>query len=131
AFPLAPRDAYARSKVAAEDALRALAALDLVVLRPTLVYGPAVRANFFGLMRAIGAGMPLPFAGIGNRRSLLYVRNLADAVLRCLDGPRGTTYLLSDGEIVSTPQLCERLGAALGKRARLFALPRDLRGLLP
>jgi nucleoside-diphosphate-sugar epimerase len=120
--PIAPRDAYARSKAQAEEALRAIPGLRLTVLRPPLVYGPAVKANFFALMRAIARGMPLPLAGIENRRSLIYVGNLCDAILACLGSP-GKTYLLSDGAPVSTPQLCRAIGAALGRPARLFRAP--------
>jgi nucleoside-diphosphate-sugar epimerase len=120
--PLAPRDAYAFSKAHAEEALRAIPGLRLTVLRPPLVYGPAVKANFLALMRALARGWPLPLAGITNRRSLIYVGNLADAILRCL-GKSGGTYLLSDGAPLSTPQLCHRLAHALGRPARLFRFP--------
>jgi nucleoside-diphosphate-sugar epimerase len=120
--PIAPRDAYARSKARAEEALRTIPGLRLTVLRPPLVYGPAVKANFLALMRAIARGMPLPLAGIENRRSLIYVGNLCDAILACL-GAKDKTYLISDGAPVSTPQLCRALGAALGRPARLFPVP--------
>ena len=120
--PIAPRDAYARSKAQAEEALRAIPGLRLTVLRPPLVYGPAVKANFLALMRAIARGMPLPLAAIENRRSLVYVGNLCDAILACL-GSAGKTYLVSDGAPVSTPQLCRAIGAALGRPARLFPVP--------
>ena len=123
--PFAPGDAYARSKVEAEEALRSIEGLRLTVLRPPLVYGPAVKANFLALMRAVARGLPLPLAGIENRRSLIYVGNLCDAILACLDAP-GKTYLLSDGAPVSTPQLCVALGQALGRPARLFRFPRAL-----
>jgi len=123
ASPLAPRDGYARSKARAEDALRALAGLHLWVLRPVLVYGPGVRANFRALLRALSSGVPLPLAGIDNRRSFLYAGNLCDAVLRVLQSGRAATYLLSDGEALSTPQLCTRLAAAMGRDARLFRWP--------
>ena len=121
--PLVPQDAYARAKAEAEKALRAIPGLQLTVLRPPLIYGPGVKANFLALARAIDRGWPLPLAGIDNRRSFLYVGNLADAVLRCLEGAPGRTFLLADGAPLSTPQLCERIAAALGKRARLFRLP--------
>jgi len=121
--PFLPGDAYARSKVEAEEALRGIGGLQLTVLRPPLVYGPAVKANFLALMRAIARGMPLPLAGIRNRRSLVYVGNLCDAILVCLKAP-GKTYLVSDGGAVSTPHLCTALGQALGRSARLFPFPR-------
>jgi nucleoside-diphosphate-sugar epimerase len=127
----APQDDYARAKAAAEAKLRAIPGLALTVLRPPLVYGPGVKANFLALMRAIALGVPLPLAGIDNRRSLLFAGNLADAVLRCLESPPGKTFLLADGAPVSTPGLCERIAAALGRRARLFTLPASLRALVP
>ena len=131
--PLAPQDAYAMSKVRAEDLLGAIPGLRLAVLRPPLVYGPGVKANFLALMRAIARGWPLPLGAIDNRRSFIYVGNLADAIVRCL-GAEGT-YLVSDGEPVSTPSLCRELGAALGRPARLVPfpgalLPRKLRASL-
>jgi UDP-glucose 4-epimerase len=121
----APRDAYARAKADAETALRAVPGLALTVLRPPLVYGPGVKANFLALARAVARGWPLPLASIANRRSLLYAGNLAESVARCLESPAATgrTYLLSDGAPLSTPALCRALGAALGRPARLFAFP--------
>jgi nucleoside-diphosphate-sugar epimerase len=124
ASPLAPRDAYGRSKARAEEVLRAIPGLRLAVLRPPLVYGPGVKANFLALMGALARGIPLPLAAVRNRRSLLYVGNLADAIARCL-GRQGT-FLVSDGESRSTPQLCRELGAALGRPARLFSFPPTL-----
>lgn len=124
--PIAPQDRYAESKARAEEALRALPGLQLAVLRPPLVYGPGVKANFLALMKAVARGWPLPFASVQNRRSLLYVGNLAAAILACLH--RQGTFLVSDGAPVSTPQLCRELGAALGRPARLLAFPP---GLLP
>jgi nucleoside-diphosphate-sugar epimerase len=129
--PLAPQDAYAHVKAEAETKLRAIQGLLLTVLRPPLVYGPGVKANFLALMRAIARGWPLPLAGLDNRRSLLYAGNLADAVLRCLDAPPGKTFLVADGAAVSTTELCERIAVALGKRARLFGLPRVLLEIAP
>jgi nucleoside-diphosphate-sugar epimerase len=124
--PIAPADAYAASKARAEEVLRAIPGLSLSVLRPPLVYGPRVKANFLALMRALDRGWPLPLAAIQNRRSLIYVGNLTDAILRCLEAEG--TYLVSDGTAVSTPQLCRELGAALGRPARLLRFPP---GLLP
>ena len=122
--PLAPQDAYGRSKARAEAALRAVPGLRLAVLRAPLVYGPGVKANFLALMSALARGIPLPLAAVKNRRSLVYVGNLADAIVRCL-GRQGT-FLVSDGESRSTPQLCRELGEALGRPARLFAFPAAL-----
>jgi nucleoside-diphosphate-sugar epimerase len=122
--PIRPEDAYGESKARAEDALRAVAGLRLTILRPPLVCGPGVKANFLFLVRALARGWPLPLAAIDNRRSFIYVDNLVDAIVRCLtaDG----TYLLSDGQSVSTPQLCRELGQALGTHARLFPFPSAL-----
>lgn len=131
ASPLAPQDGYARAKADAEAGLRAIPGLALTVLRPPLVYGPGVKANFLSLTRAIARGWPLPLAGIENRRSLLYVGNLADAVVRALGAAPGKTFLVSDGAAVSTTELCERIAAALGKRARLFGLPGILLEIAP
>ena len=133
ASPAAPQDAYGRAKAAAEAALRALPGLRLTVLRPPLVYGPGVKANFLALLRAIAHGWPLPLAAIANRRSLVYAGNLADVVARCLESPQavGKTFNLSDGPPVSTPDLCRAIGAALERPARLFAFPPALLELLP
>jgi len=131
--PIAPCDDYGKSKAAAEAAFHDIHNLRATVLRPPLVYGPAVKANFLALMRAIARGWPLPFGSIENRRSLIYVGNLCDAIIRCLEAPQaaGRTYLVSDGLPVSTPQLCRALGDALGRPARLFPFPARLLELYP
>ena len=123
--PLAPGERYARSKLQAENALRAVAGLRLTVLRPPLVYGPGVKANFLALLRAVARGMPLPLASIDNRRSLLYVGNLVDAMARCLGDGRavGRTYLVADDAAPSTAALCREIGEALGRPARLLPFP--------
>jgi nucleoside-diphosphate-sugar epimerase len=127
-----PDDAYGRAKSIAEQALLQLVGLEPAILRPPLVYGPRVKANFLALMRAVDRGWPLPLASIRNRRSLVYVGNLVDAILRCLEGNRvGRTYAVSDGAPVSTPELCRALGAALGRPARLFPFPPVLLRLAP
>lgn len=124
----APADAYARSKWAAEQRLHAIAAgtpLAVTVLRPPLVYGPGVRANFLALLRAVDRGLPLPFGALRNRRSLLYVGNLVDAVRHCLQhaGAADRTFLVADGEDLSTPALVRALAKALGRPARLVPVP--------
>jgi nucleoside-diphosphate-sugar epimerase len=127
-----PEDAYGRAKSIAEQALLQLAGLEAVVLRPPLVYGPRVKANFLALMRAIDRGWPLPLASIENRRSLIYVGNLVDAILRCLGGPaQGRTYAVSDGAPVSTPELCRAIARSLGRPARLIPFPPALLRLVP
>ncbi len=129
----APEDAYGRAKLAAEQALAGVTGLEAVVLRPPLVYGPGVKANFLVLMKAVARALPLPFAGIENRRSLVYVGNLCDAIIRCLEAPQAAckTYFVSDGVPVSTPDLVRAIARALGKPARLFPFPPRLLDLVP
>ena len=124
----APVDAYGRSKAEAETALATLAdghRLETVILRPPLVYGPDVRGNFPALLRLCDTPWPLPMGGIGNRRSLLALDNLVDAIVRAVDHPQaaGRTFLLRDGEDLSTSDLVARLRRALGRPGRLIALP--------
>jgi len=123
-----PKDPYARSKWQAELGLRLIekgSGLQVVVLRPPLVYGPEVKANFLRLLATVARGWPMPLGAIRNRRSLVYVGNLADAVLACLRHPSaaGRTYLVSDGDDVSTPELLRRVGTALGRPVRLIPVP--------
>ena len=123
-----PEDAYGRSKWETEQALARVAAetgLQVTVLRPPLVYGPGVKGNFLRLMDIVARGMPLPLASIENRRSLIYVGNLVDAIVKAIDTPcaAGRTYLVSDGEYVSTPDLARALARALGVRPRLLPCP--------
>jgi nucleoside-diphosphate-sugar epimerase len=124
-----PQDAYARSKLEAEEGLAQLSggghAMQLTVIRPPLVYGPGVGANFRALMRWLQRGIPLPLGAIHNRRSLLARANLIDLIRICLDHPAAAnrTLLASDGEDLSTTELLRRLGAALGSPARLVPVP--------
>ncbi len=123
-----PRDAYGITKLEAEQVLQELSragAMEIVVLRPPLVYGAGVKGNFLRLMGLLARGVPLPFASIRNRRSLIYVGNLIDAIVTALRSPQaaGGTYLVSDGEALSTPDLLRRLGRALGRDARLLPCP--------
>ena len=120
-----PHDPYAISKWRAEQDLLRIAqesGLEIVIVRPPLVYGPGVKGNFISLMAAIDKGVPLPLAGANNLRSLVYVENLVDALIVCATHPgaAGKIYLVSDGEDISTPDLLRRLGTALGRPARLF-----------
>ncbi len=126
--PANPRDPYGVSKREAETGLSELAArsrMEVAILRPPLVYGPGVKGNFLSLLRLIERGVPLPLAAIANRRSLLYLGNLVDAVDLCLshDGAAGRTFLIRDGEDLSSAELVRRLAAALGRRAPLLSLP--------
>ena len=124
---LDPQDSYGRSKLEAERALTETAArmgIELVIVRPPLVYGPGVKANFLRLLGWVDSGLPLPFASVRNRRSLIYVGNLVDAIARLAEHPaaRGP-FLVSDDESVSTPELVSRIARALGKPARLLSAP--------
>lgn len=124
----APQDAYGVSKLEAEVGLRALAettGMEVVIIRPVLVYGPGVRANFQALMSLVNKGVPLPFGRTGNRRSLVALDNLVDMVCTCLEHPAAAhqTFLVSDGEAVSTAGLVRAMAMALGKKPRLLDVP--------
>ena len=124
----APQDAYARSKWAAEQALHEVAAqtgLEVVIVRPPLVYGPGVRANFLRLMRLVQRGVPLPLGSVENRRSMVGQGNLCDLLALCLRHPAaaGQTFLASDQNDLSTPGLIRAIASAMGRRARLFPFP--------
>jgi nucleoside-diphosphate-sugar epimerase len=131
----APQDPYGVSKWEAEQALHAIAqetGLQVVVTRPPLVYGAGVKGNFAQMLRVLQRGIPLPFAWVHNQRSLVSVENLADALLLCATHPAavGQTYLLSDGEDISTPDLLRQLAAAMDVPVRLLPCPPVLlRGL--
>ncbi len=126
--PVMPVDAYGASKAEAEGRLRIISAetgIEVVVVRPPLVYGPGVKANFLTLLRTVDAGMPLPFLSIDNRRSLVYVGNLIDALSTCLTHPAAAnrTFFVSDDHDVSTPQLIREIATAFGKKPSLFPFP--------
>ncbi|WP_439849708.1 UDP-glucose 4-epimerase family protein [Pseudomonas syringae] len=126
--PCRPLDAYGISKQKAEEGLRELAArtgMQVVIIRPVLVYGPGVKANFMNMMRWLDRGIPLPLGAIHNRRSLVAVDNLADLILVCIHHPAAAnqTFLVSDGDDVSTTRLLRTMGHALGKPARLLPVP--------
>jgi UDP-glucose 4-epimerase len=128
----APQDPYGVSKHEAEELLRKIAietGMEVVVIRPPLVYGPGVKANFKSMMRWLARGVPLPLAAVTeNRRSLVALDNLVDLIVTCLNHPAAAnqTFLVSDGEDLSTAQLLKRMGAAMGRQARLFYLPPTL-----
>lgn len=127
----APEDAYALSKWEAEQGLWDISTktgMQVVILRIPLVYGPGVGANFLQLLQTVNKGWPLPLRGIENRRSLLYIGNLVDAILAVLEHPHAANklYLLSDGQDVSTSQLVDRIAQALNKPPLLFAVPQGL-----
>lgn len=123
----APQDPYAIAKLEAEQALTEIGeknSLRVSIIRPPLVYGPGVRGNFLSLLGLARKGWPLPLGGIKNRRSLIYVGNLADLILCTLEhpGPAGV-FLCRDGDDVSTPELFRRAGHALGKNPIMVPVP--------
>jgi len=123
-----PQDPYGISKWEAEQALETVSSqsgLETVVVRAPLVYGPGVGGNFLQLLNLLHKGIPLPLSRVENRRSLIYRENLVDALSRCVHdrSAAGRTYLVSDGEDLSTPDLIQRLGKALERRVSLWPLP--------
>ena len=129
---VSPHTPYAISKHEAEVALRALAAetgMEVVIIRPPLVYGPGVKANFLAMMRWLECGVPLPLGGLTeNRRSLIFIDNLVDLIVTCIDHPAAAnqTFLVSDDEEQSTALLLRRIAVALARPARLFHVPTGL-----
>jgi nucleoside-diphosphate-sugar epimerase len=127
--PPVPTDSYGISKHEAEQALLKIASetgMEVVIIRPPIVYGNGVRANFEVMMRWLVRDIPLPLAGItNNRRSLVSLENLVDLIVTCLHHPAAAnqTFLVSDGEDLSTADLLRRLGSALGHPANLFYAP--------
>jgi nucleoside-diphosphate-sugar epimerase len=126
-----PEDDYGISKWEAEQRLFRVAessAMEVVVLRPTLVYGPGVRGNFLKLLSAVHAGVPLPLGSIVNARSMLNVWNLCDLIVRMVEAPGigSGVFLASDGVDLSTPELIRRIAAAMGRPARLLPVPLSL-----
>ncbi|RAS52735.1 nucleoside-diphosphate-sugar epimerase [Vibrio diazotrophicus] len=124
----APDDPYGLSKYEAELALKALCErtnMELVTIRPPLVYGPGVKANFQSMMGWVAKGLPLPLGAIHNARSLVYIDNLVDLILTSCVHPHasGHTFLVSDGEDVSTTQLLKAVAKAMGKPSTLIPIP--------
>ena len=123
-----PKDPYGVSKMEAENGLREIALskdMEVVIIRPPLVYGPGVKANFSALMRVVQGGWPLPFGAVHNRRSLIALDNLVDFIVVCIDHPRAAnqTFLVCDGKDLSTNELVRGLARALSVPARLFPIP--------
>jgi nucleoside-diphosphate-sugar epimerase len=124
----APVDPYGISKREAEDLLRQLASersMEVVIIRPPLVYGPGVKANFQSMMHWLDKPIPLPLGALHNQRSLVALNNLIDLIITCIHHPAAAnqTFLVSDGEDVSTTQLLQRMAKALGKKAWLVPVP--------
>jgi nucleoside-diphosphate-sugar epimerase len=129
--PSNPQDPYSVSKWEAEESLRSIAratGLEVVIIRPPLIYGSGVRANFLRLIKLVDLGMPLPFPDTKNQRSLLGVENLADFLVRCVSHRQASnqTFLVSDGEDPSTRDLIVRLARALGRSPRFLPLPTSI-----
>jgi nucleoside-diphosphate-sugar epimerase len=127
----APQDPYGVSKMEAELGLRALAketGLEVVIIRPPLVYGPGVKANFASMVKWLQRGVPLPLGAIHNRRSLVGLDNLVDLIITCSQHPAAAnqTFMVSDGQDMSTTELLRSVAAALGKPARLLPVPQAL-----
>lgn len=127
-----PGDPYGISKMEAENCLRILAketGMEVVIIRPPLVYGPGVKANFLSMMQVLWRGIPLPFGAVtSNKRSLVSLDNLIDLIVTCLDHPAAAnqTFLISDGKDLSTAALLRRMSEALGRPARLLPVPVSL-----
>ncbi|WP_055127299.1 UDP-glucose 4-epimerase family protein [Pseudomonas mediterranea] len=124
----APGDPYGVSKMEAEQGLKRLAekhGIEIVIIRPVLVYGPGVKANFHSMMKWLSRGIPLPLGSIQNKRSLVSLGNLVDLIIVCLDHNKAAnqTFMVSDGEDVSTTELLIRMGKALEKPALLMSVP--------
>jgi len=124
----APADPYGVSKWEAEQELHKISDttdLETVILRPPLVYGQGVKANFLRLFKIVERGIPIPLSSIKNRRSFIYLGNLIDVIITCMTNPNAAdmTYFVSDGEDVSTSELIRRIGVASGRRALLLPVP--------
>jgi nucleoside-diphosphate-sugar epimerase len=124
----APADPYGISKAEAEAELWKIAkktGMEVVIVRPPLVYGPMVKANFRRLMQIVEKQIPLPFGAVNNRRSMIFIDNLADLIFQCVVHPAAPsqTFLASDGSDLSTPELIQQLASAMGRKARLLNVP--------
>ena len=123
-----PQDDYAVSKWEAEQVLARLgkeSGLETVILRPPLIYGPGVKANFLSLLKVVDSGVPLPFAAIKSKRSFIYLGNLVDIILKCIVNPKlsGQTFLVSDGEDITIPQLMRKIAKSMDRNPILIPIP--------
>ncbi|HHT9112438.1 MAG TPA: UDP-glucose 4-epimerase family protein [Candidatus Wunengus sp. YC65] len=126
--PVCPEDAYAQSKWEAEQILHGFTlgrGIEVVIIRPPLIYGPDVGGNFLRLLNWVNRDIPLPLSRVNNSRSLIYAGNLVDVIATCITHPAaaGETFLVSDGEDISTPDLIRMIAKAMNKRTRLIPLP--------
>jgi nucleoside-diphosphate-sugar epimerase len=124
----APEDPYGISKLEAEKGLHKIASetgMDVVIIRPPLVYGAGVKGNFASMVKLVGKGLPLPLGAIHNKRSLVALDNLLDLIITCIDHPAAANqvFLAGDGQDVSTTELLRGVGRAMGKPARLIPVP--------
>ena len=127
----APLDFYGISKFEAEQCLSKVAAetgMEVVIIRPPLVYGPRVKGNFAGMIKLVEKRIPLPLGAIHNKRSIVGIDNLVDLIIRCIDHPAAANqvFLAGDGEDLSTTELLRAVGKAMGKPARLIPVPAGL-----
>lgn len=126
-----PEDAYGISKMEAEQGLRQLAAktgMEVVIIRPPLVYGPNVKGNFASMIKLVEKGLPLPLGAVHNKRSLVALDNLVDLIITCIDHPAAANqvFLAGDGKDLSTTELLRGVARAMGKPARLIPVPAGL-----
>ncbi len=126
--PCNPDTPYGKSKLKAEKALEELcqnSSMNYTILRPTLVYGANNPGNMERLLKLVAKGLPLPLGGVNNSRSLVYVGNLVDAIIPCINHPnaKNQTFIVSDGEDLSTPELIRRIGKAMNKTPLLLPIP--------
>ncbi|MDX5991173.1 UDP-glucose 4-epimerase family protein [Ectopseudomonas alcaliphila] len=131
---LMPDDPYGMSKLEAEQGLMKLAGetgLEVVIIRPPLVYGPGVKGNFASLIKLMSKGLPLPLGAIDNKRSLVGIDNLVDLIIRCIDHPAAANqvFLAGDGEDLSTTELLRGVAEAIGRPAHLIPVPAALLSL--
>jgi nucleoside-diphosphate-sugar epimerase len=129
--PAAPEDAYGISKWEAEQGLWQIqreTGMELVIIRPPLVFGPGVKGNFASMIRLVEKGLPLPLGAIDNQRSLVALDNLVDLITTCIDHPAAANqvFLAGDGEDLSTTELLRGVARAMGKPARLIPVPPSL-----
>lgn len=130
-----PYSLYALSKLEAEQCLSRIASeskMEVVIIRSPLVYGPNNPGNFLRLLCLVAKGLPLPLGGLHNQRSMIYVGNLVDAIITCVDHPKaaGETFLVSDGEDISTSELIRKIAKAMGKKPMLLSLPPALLNMM-
>ncbi len=123
-----PEDAYGITKLEAEQGLQKIAfetGLELVIIRPTIVYGPGVKGNFNNIVKLLRRELPLPFGAVNNKRSLIGLENLVDLIITCVDHPGAINqvFLASDGHDLSTTELCQKVCKAIGKSSNLIAVP--------